>query len=85
MRPPKFCGPVRPNTSNVPKAAGYGLVLYFVCVVRQRRTQTMTIKDITWWNLSNEVVNLAISYKYAVSFFHVFIAVRGRHGLGPLY
>jgi len=31
-------------------------------------TQTMSTKDITWCSLSNDVVNLAISYKYAVSY-----------------
>jgi len=35
---------------------------------------TMMAKDITWWNLSNNVLNLVISYKYAI-LFYVFIAV----------
>jgi len=41
----------------------------------------MTTEDITWGNLSNDVVNFAISYKYAVSFscFHCC----DHYGIGP--
>ena len=51
-------------------------------------TATMTTKDITWWNLSNDVVNLAISEKYAVSFTRVHCCGRysipcGRHSITP--
>ena len=45
------------------------------------RPQTLTTIDITWWNLSNDAMNLAISYKYAVSFSHFHCC--GRHGLWP--